>query len=231
MPTSSNSPTKNTAALAVCIVVTFLAPTLGAWAMPGEWYASLTKPSWNPPSWIFGPMWTALYLMMATAAWLVWRRGGWAGQRGTLSLYLVQLALNAAWTPLFFGLKMPGPAFAEILLLLAAIVATALAFRGVSKVAAALLLPYIAWVAFASFLNFTLWRLNATKPSAPWTAPALSLHPPLRSDLSVSTAFRISQQDGPQKFLRKLSHCCPRLNGSFVVTLNGTLIQSAVPNI
>src|SRR5688572_2464735 len=109
---------RNAVGLAVCIAVTFLAPALGAWAMPGEWYAMLRKPSWNPPAWIFGPVWTALYLMMATAAWLVWRRGGWAVQRRALTLYLVQLALSAAWTPIFFGLKMPGLAFAEILLLL-----------------------------------------------------------------------------------------------------------------
>lgn len=160
MPKPFNAPWRNAAALAVCIVVTFLAPALGAWAMPGEWYAALRKPAWNPPSWIFGPVWTALYFMMATAAWLVWRRGGWAGQRRALTLYFVQLGLNAAWTPIFFGLKMPGLAFAEILLLLAAIVATALAFRGVSKGAAALLLPYMAWVSFAAFLNYTLWSLN-----------------------------------------------------------------------
>ena len=160
MPVPLNSPWKNAAALAVCIAVTFLAPALGAWAMPGEWYASLRKPSWNPPSWLFGPVWTALYLMMATAAWLVWRRGGCSGQRRALTLYLVQLVLNAAWTPLFFGLKMPGIAFAEILLLLAAVVTTAFAFRRVNKAAGALLVPYIAWVSFAGFLNFTLWRLN-----------------------------------------------------------------------
>ena len=157
--TLQNRPTwKNAAALAVCIAVTFLAPALGAWAMPGEWYASLRKPSWNPPSWIFGPVWTALYTMMAVAAWLVWRRGG---PRRALALYGVQLALNAAWTPIFFGLKMPGPAFVEILLLLAAIVITARAFARTSLAAALLLAPYIAWVAFAAFLNFTLWRLNS----------------------------------------------------------------------
>ena len=161
MSISFSSPWKNAAAFAVCIAVTFLAPALGAWAMPGEWYASLRKPSWNPPSWIFGPVWTVLYLMMATAAWLVWRRGGWAGQRRALSLYLGQLALNAAWSPLFFGLKMPGLAFAEILLLLASILATTSVFRGVNKIAGALLVPYIAWVSFATFLNYTLWRLNA----------------------------------------------------------------------
>ena len=160
MPVPSSSPRKNAAALAVWIAVTFLAPALGAWAMPGEWYAALRKPSWNPPTWLFGPVWTALYLMMATAAWLVWRRGGCSGQRRALTLYLVQLVLNAAWTPLFFGLKMPGIAFAEILLLLAAVVTTAFAFRRVNKAAGALLVPYIAWVSFAGLLNFTLWRLN-----------------------------------------------------------------------
>jgi len=106
-------------------------------------------------------VWTALYTLMAVAAWLVWRRGGWAAQRRPLALYLGQLALNALWTPLFFGLHQPGLAFAEILLLLAAIVATALAFRRVSPAVAFLLVPYLAWVSFAAFLNFTLWRLNS----------------------------------------------------------------------
>jgi len=96
--------------------------------------------------------------MMATAAWIVWKRGG---PRRALICYGVQLVLNAAWTPLFFGLKMPGVAFAEILLLLAAIVVTAREFARTSLPAALMLAPYIAWVAFASFLNFTLWRLNA----------------------------------------------------------------------
>lgn len=148
---------RNAAALALCIVVTFIAPALGAWAMPGEWYASLRKPTWNPPSWLFGPVWTALYISMATAAWMVWRRGG---SRHALVLYGVQLALNAAWTPIFFGLKMPALAFAEICLLLAAVVTTAIAFGKVSRVAGLLFVPYVAWVAFAAFLNFTLWRLN-----------------------------------------------------------------------
>lgn len=153
--------TKDIAALFIIIAVTFVAPALGAFSPPGAWYASLNKPSWNPPSWIFGPVWTALYTMMAVAAWLVWRRGGGAARHRALSLYLVQLALNAAWTPIFFGLKWPGLAFAEILLLLAAIFATMLAFRTASPVATMLLVPYAAWVSFASFLNFTLWRLNS----------------------------------------------------------------------
>ncbi len=129
--------------------------------MPGEWYASLRKPSWNPPGWIFGPVWTALYAMMAVAAWLVWRRGGFAAQRRPLGWFLAQLALNAAWTPLFFGLHWPGVAFAEIVLLWLAIVATLAAFRRVSRTATLLLVPYLLWVTFATVLNFTLWRLNA----------------------------------------------------------------------
>ena len=151
---------KNIVALVIFLAVTFVAPALGAFSPPGEWYASLNKPAWNPPSWIFGPVWTALYTMMAGAAWLVWRRGGWTTPRRALSLYFVQLALNAAWTPIFFGLKMPGIAFGEILLLFTAIIATALAFRRASTLAAMLLAPYATWVGFASFLNFTLWRLN-----------------------------------------------------------------------
>src|SRR5512134_3395392 len=108
------------ASLAVC----FGAAAMGALFMPGEWYASLKKPSWNPPGWIFGPVWTTLYTMMAVAAWLVWKRGGFAAQRRPLTLFLVQLALNAAWTPLFFGLHWPGVAFTEIVLIWLAIAAT-----------------------------------------------------------------------------------------------------------
>jgi tryptophan-rich sensory protein len=139
----------------------FGAAALGGLFMPGEWYAALKKPSWNPPGWVFGPVWTALYAMMAVAAWLVWRHGGWAMQHHSLRVFLVQLALNAAWTPLFFGLHWPGAAFAEIILLWLAIGATIAAFWPVTRAAACLLAPYLAWVSFASVLNFTLWRLNS----------------------------------------------------------------------
>jgi tryptophan-rich sensory protein len=128
--------------------------------MPGEWYADLNKPAWNPPGWIFGPVWTALYAMMAVAAWLVWQQGGFVVQRRPLGMFLAQLALNALWTPLFFGLRHPGLAFAEIILLWLAILATLLAFRPVSRTAAWLLVPYLAWVSFAAVLNGTIWRLN-----------------------------------------------------------------------
>ncbi len=147
-------------ALAGWLLACFAAAAMGGLFMPGEWYAALRKPAWNPPAWVFGPVWTALYTMMAVAAWLVWRRGGFAAQRRALALFLVQLALNAAWTPLFFGLRRPGLAFAEILLFWLALAATLLAFRPVSRGAAWLLAPYLAWVSFAAVLNFTLWRLN-----------------------------------------------------------------------
>ena len=143
------------------LVVCFGAATLGAVFMPGDWYATLKKPSWNPPGWIFGPVWLALYPMMAVAAWLVWKRGGFAAQCRPLTLFLVQLALNAAWTPLFFGLHWTGVAFAEIVLFWFFIAATFAAFRPVSRAAAWLLVPYLAWVGFAAVLNFTLWRMNS----------------------------------------------------------------------
>ena len=128
--------------------------------MPGEWYAALKKPTCNPPGWIFGPVWTALYTMMAVAAWLAWKRGGFASQRQPLTIFLVQLALNAAWTPLFFGLHWMGLALVEMLLLWVMIALTADAFRRTSRVAAWLLAPYLGWVGFAAFLNWTLWRMN-----------------------------------------------------------------------
>ena len=143
------------------LVACFGAASPGGIFMPGDWYATLQKPSWNPPGWIFGPVWSALYTMMAVAAWLVWKRVGFAVQRRPLTIFLVQLALNAAWTALFFGLHWPGVAFAEIVLLWLAIVATLAAFRPVSHTAAWLLAPYLAWVSFAALLNFTLWRLNS----------------------------------------------------------------------
>lgn len=146
--------------LAGFLLLTFCAPALGVFGMPGEWYAALRKPSWNPPPWIFGPVWTLLYSLMAVAAWLVWKQGGWRHQGRPLGLYLLQLVLNAAWTPLFFGLHRPDLALIDILLLLAAIVLTMVAFSRVSRTAVLLLVPYLAWGSFAACLNFTLWWMN-----------------------------------------------------------------------
>jgi tryptophan-rich sensory protein len=141
-------------------VLPFLASASGAVFMPGEWYAGLEKPSFNPPNWVFGPVWTLLYLLMGVSAWLVWRRRGFSGARFALGVFLLQLALNAAWTPVFFGAHMPGVALVVILAMWAAILATMLAVRPHSVLAAALLAPYLLWVSFASVLNFELWRLN-----------------------------------------------------------------------
>ncbi|MFM2169607.1 MAG: hypothetical protein RIS79_3978 [Verrucomicrobiota bacterium] len=139
-------------------MLTFLAPLAGAFTPPGAWYQTLNKPSWNPPNEIFGPVWTLLYLGMAVAAWLVWKRGG---QGQALRLYVVQLALNAAWTPVFFGAHQLGAAFIVIVCMWFAIFLTLRAFWAVSQPAGLLLVPYLAWVSFASVLNFTLWRLNS----------------------------------------------------------------------
>ena len=127
----------------------------------GDWYQMLNKPSWTPPDWIFGPVWSVLYLLMACAAWLVWRRGGWAASRGALALFGLQLALNVCWSAIFFGIRNPGFAFAEILILWLAISATAVSFWGRSAPAALLLLPYLGWTAFATVLNCAIWRMNA----------------------------------------------------------------------
>lgn len=140
--------------------ITFIAAVIGSQAGPGSWYAALNKPSWNPPNWVFGPVWTYLYVTMALAAWRVWRRGGWTNRRTSLLMYLLQLILNAFWSPIFFGLQQPGLAFVEILLLWAAIVGTLVLFLRVDRLSGILLVPYLAWVSFAAFLNFTLWRLN-----------------------------------------------------------------------
>lgn len=124
------------------------------------WYPGLIKPFGTPPAWVFAPVWTSLYVLMGSAAWLVWRRAGWSGAPAALGLFVTQLALNAAWSLIFFGLRMPALALLEIVLLLAVIVATALSFRRFSRLASWLMLPYMAWVMFAAWLNFGIWRLN-----------------------------------------------------------------------
>lgn len=147
----------NMAALVGFVGLAFLAPLASAGIDPRSWYSGLAKPSWAPPGWIFGPVWTLLYAMMGIAAWGVWRRRGWSVP---LAQWLVQLALNAAWTPIFFGLRQPGWAFAEIVVLWLAIAATLVAFASVVRWSAWLLAPYLAWVTFAAALNFAIWRLN-----------------------------------------------------------------------
>ncbi|MFA6529308.1 MAG: TspO/MBR family protein [Patescibacteria group bacterium] len=126
-----------------------------------NWYATLARPSFNPPSWIFAPVWTALFLLMGIAAFLVWKRG-WEKREVKIALGIFggQLILNILWSALFFGLHSPLAAFVEIIILWLAILWTILAFRKISKTAAWLLVPYILWVSFAAVLNFLLMLLN-----------------------------------------------------------------------
>lgn len=133
---------------------------IGSRFTPGEWYASLAKPAWNPPDSVFGPVWSTLYVLMGVAAWLVWRKAGFAGARVAIGLFIIQLFLNSLWSFLFFGVHQPGLAFIEMLVLWLVIMATTTGFWRVSVPAGILLLPYLCWVGFAIALNFELWRLN-----------------------------------------------------------------------
>lgn len=146
------------------VLLPLLVGGLGSLATMGgvrTWYPTLARPSFAPPDWVFGPVWTALYLMMGVSSWLVWRAGADRPEvRSALALYLIQLGLNLAWSWLFFGLHRPGLALVEIVLLLAAILWTMLRFAPISTVAAGLLAPYAAWVLFAAVLNAGFWWLN-----------------------------------------------------------------------
>jgi tryptophan-rich sensory protein len=146
--------------LLIWIAIAFVPGLIGSQFMPGEWYAQLHKPSWTPPGYLFGPVWSFLYLCMGVAAWLVWKRAGISGATLALSLFVVQLALNGMWSWIFFGMQRPGLAFAEILVLWSMILATLVAFWQVSSTAGMLFLPYLVWVTFAAFLNYSLWKLN-----------------------------------------------------------------------
>jgi tryptophan-rich sensory protein len=128
------------------------------------WYGGINKPSWTPPSFVFGPVWSALYLMMGVAVWLVWRQTGFSGAPVAILLFGLQLVLNAAWSWLFFGLRRFDLGFAEIVVLWTVILATVIAFWRHDARAALLLLPYLAWVSYASALNLAIWRLNPTVP-------------------------------------------------------------------
>ena len=129
---------------------------------PDDWYGTLLKPTWNPPSWVFGPVWTALYVSMAVALWLVRREPDVDEPvlRHALALFVIQFLLNLAWTPLFFGLHTPGFAFLDICLLWITLLSTMLTFGRVRALAGYLLLPYLLWVSFALVLNGTIWLMN-----------------------------------------------------------------------
>jgi tryptophan-rich sensory protein len=142
--------------------ITFVAAALGAIAstQAGEFYAQLERPAWAPPGGVFAPVWSVLYLLMAIAAWRVWRTAGWQQGRGALQLFLLQLAFNALWSWLFFAWHLGAAAFVEVLLLWGLILATLIGFWRHDRLAAILLLPYLVWVSFAAVLNLAVWQAN-----------------------------------------------------------------------
>ena len=144
------------------LLLSFAAAAIGSIAsiQAAAFYRQLAQPSWAPPSSVFGPVWSLLYALMGIAAWLVWREGGWRRQRGVLGLFVLQLAVNALWSWLFFGWHRGALAFADIVLLWLLIVATVIGFWRVRPLAGALLLPYLGWVGFATALNYAVWHLN-----------------------------------------------------------------------
>lgn len=153
---------KQVIGLLVWLLLAFAAAAAGGLAsiQAGPFYLGLVRPAWAPPAWLFGPVWSVLYLLMAVAAWLVWRAGASNRSAAGLVVFTVQLAFNALWTWLFFAWHRGAWAFAEIVVLWVLIVVTMILFARTHKLAAALLAPYLAWVTFAAALNFSLWRLN-----------------------------------------------------------------------
>jgi tryptophan-rich sensory protein len=154
---------RQAAVLGLFAVITAVAAWLGGEATKlsvGDWYRALLKPTWTPPGHVIGTVWTVLYILMALAAWLVWRKTGFQNGKVPLALWGVQLAMNVLWTVLFFGLRHPGAAFTEIVALWAVILATMLAFFRVSTLAGIFFVPYLAWVTFAGYLNWLIYRMN-----------------------------------------------------------------------
>ncbi|MCS3748679.1 tryptophan-rich sensory protein [Xanthomonas arboricola] len=144
--------------LALCYAIAGLGAA--ASIQNASFYAALDRPAWAPPGWLFGPVWTVLYGMMAVSVWLVWRRGGWTEVRVALALFVVQLALNGLWSWLFFAWHMGAWAFADIVALWLVLAATTAEFAKRQALAAWLLVPYQAWVSLAAALNFSVWQLN-----------------------------------------------------------------------
>lgn len=154
--------TQRVVGLAGWLLLCYAAAGVGAVASvhADVFYKSLTLPSWAPPASVFGPVWTVLYGAMGVAAWLVWRNGGWAKHQWVLTLFLAQLAVNTLWSWLFFHWQRGGWAFADIVALWLLIIATLIGFWRVRRSAGLLMLPYLAWVSFASALNLAAWKLN-----------------------------------------------------------------------
>lgn len=148
----------STLALLAFLLVAFAAASSGAVFRPGAWYQTIRKPHWTPPNWVFPTVWTVLYIAMAVAGWLVWRKVGLAAL--PFAFYAAQLVFNAAWSALFFGLKRPDVAFADLVLLWLSIAGTLVIFATIDGLAAVLFVPYLAWVSVAGALNLSIWRHN-----------------------------------------------------------------------
>ena len=171
LPVASTSPPAwpvhwrdGVALLAWLVIVLAAGASVGVLFPPGEWFQGLGKPSWNPPSWLFGPVWTTLYVLLAIGAWLVSREPGPSADAERPKAWLafgLMAALNLAWTPLFFGLKSPALAFLDISLLWGVLVWMTLRFGRVRPLAGYLQLPMILWVSFALVLNGTIWLINS----------------------------------------------------------------------
>jgi translocator protein len=144
------------------VAIVFVAAAIGSVASydSASFYRGLDKPAWAPPASLFGPVWTVLYLGIAVAAWLVWKAQGFGGARSALGLFIVQLALNALWTWLFFAWRQGALAFVDIVLLWVLVAGTLAMFWRVRKAAGMLLVPYLAWVTFAAALNYSVWQRN-----------------------------------------------------------------------
>ncbi|MDD4004905.1 MAG: tryptophan-rich sensory protein [Elusimicrobiaceae bacterium] len=166
-------------ALLACIALCLTTGAIGSAAagLAPDWYASLSKPAWNPPDRLFAPVWTALYLLMAVALWLVWKTESVPARKTALVLFGVQLVLNAGWPLIFFGWRSPGVALAELLILWLAVAATLAVFAKQSRTAAWLLAPYLAWLSFAGALNFAIWRLNPGNAGPGATAAETTVAP------------------------------------------------------
>lgn len=182
---------KNFLKLLAAIVVVAAAATIGSLLTASSiptWYAALPKPSFNPPAWIFAPVWTALFLLMAVSAWLVWKKG-WKHRRVRIALFvfLGQLVLNVLWSALFFGLHSPLAALLEILILWMAIVMTIALFSQISKAAAWLLAPYLLWVTFAAVLNFAIWNISFRIENG------TLIYLPANSSVRVMTPFIVNE--------------------------------------
>jgi len=154
---------RSIAVLILCLAACSAAVAVGSVGTAAglkEWYRGIAKPSWTPPNAVFGPVWTALYLMMAVAAWRVWAREGFTKARLPLAVFFVHLAVNAAWTVFFFGMRSPGLALADILVLWVLIVLLIALFWRHSRLASLLLVPYFLWVSFATALNAAIFWMN-----------------------------------------------------------------------